>query len=80
MGLETPSPFLQIAPGLVAQALALPERGIGEALGPPTTTPSTCPLQATIGHREAELLAIGLSGAQVKTCVRSHATMQSSMT
>ena len=79
MGLEMAKPFfLQVAPGLVAQALALPQRGIGEALWSPDEDAVDVSLQATISHREAELLAIGLSGAQVKTCVpqpRDHAVL-----
>ena len=79
MGLEMAKPFfLQVAPGLVAQAFAFPQRGIGKALRATDDDAIDVSLQATIGHREAELLAIGLSGAQVKTCVpqpRDHAVL-----
>ena len=60
--------FLKVTPGFVAQALALPERGIGEALGARDHDAVDVALQTAIGHREAELLAIGISGAQVETC------------
>ena len=87
MGLEMARPFfcrslqaffLQVAPGLVAKTLALPERGIGKALGASNDDAIDVALQATVGRREAKLLAVCLAGAQVETCVpqpRHHAVL-----
>ena len=55
-----------------------PKRGIGEALRAIDDDAVDVALQATVGHRETELLAVGLAGAQVEARVpqpRDHAVL-----
>lgn len=75
---DSEAAFLQLAPGLVAQTLVFPERGIGKTIRPANDDAVDVALQAAVSDRETELLTVGLAGAQVKACIpqpRDHAVL-----